>query len=150
MLNHPCTINMPSTIINFDNLAPSVHLLCTVRLLILAVFLLCMIKSSCTFIRYPRVRRNMKLTQFTVLRQNITYWLLLRYNLFYMLSYSILWLIFCFGDAVICVIKGEIWINKIYVIKAKYKTLVIVNLGLFLYANLLCSFRKNMLPISSL
>ena len=40
MLNHPSTINMPCMIINFDNLAPSVRLLCTVRLLILAVFLL--------------------------------------------------------------------------------------------------------------
>ena len=117
MLNHPCTNNMPCTIINFDNLAPSVHLLCTVRLLILAVFLLWTIKSSCTFIRYPRVRRNMKLTKFTVLRQNITYWLLLRYNLFYMLSYSILWLIFCFGDAVICVIKAKYELTKIMLLR---------------------------------
>ena len=38
MLNQPCTINMPCTIIIFDNLAPSVRLLYTVRLLILAVF----------------------------------------------------------------------------------------------------------------
>ena len=58
---HPCTINMPCTIINFDNLAPFVRLLCTVRLLILAVFLLCTIKSSCTFIRYPRVLNNILL-----------------------------------------------------------------------------------------
>ena len=38
MLDHPCTINMPCTIINFDNLAASVRLLCTVHLLIQAVF----------------------------------------------------------------------------------------------------------------
>ena len=35
---------------------------------------------------------------------------------------------------VICVIEAKYEINKIYVIKAKYKKLVIGNLGLFLYA----------------
>ena len=39
---------------------------------------------------------------------------------------------------VICVIKTKYEINKIYVIKAKYMILVIANLLLFLYAQLLC------------
>ena len=80
----------------------------------------------------------MKLTKFTILRRNISYWFMLRYNFFYMLIYSILWLIFCFWDAVIVVIKVKYEINKIYVIKAKYKILVIANLWWSLYAQLLC------------
>ena len=80
----------------------------------------------------------MKLTKFTVLRRNISHWLLLRCNFFYILNYSILWLIFCFRDAVICVIKAKYEISKICVIKAKYKILVIGNLWLFLYAQLFC------------
>ena len=70
----------------------------------------------------------MKLTKITVLRRNISYWLLLRYNFFYMVNYSVLRLIFCFWDAVICVIKAKYEIRKIYVIKSKCKILVIANL----------------------
>ena len=44
----------------------------------------------------------------------------------------------CFLDAVICVMKAKYEIKKICVIKAKYKILVIDNLWLFLYAQLLC------------
>ena len=51
---------------------------------------------------------------------------------------------------VICVIEAKYEINKIYVIKAKYKKLVIGNLGLFLYAQLVCfitySFGNTTLP----
>ena len=63
----------------------------------------------------------MNLTKLTVLRRNISYCLLLRYNFFYTLNYSILRLIFCFWDAVVCIIKAKCEINKIYVIKVKYK-----------------------------
>ena len=44
----------------------------------------------------------MNLIKCTVLRRNTSYCLLLRYNFFYTLNYSILRLIFCFWDAVIC------------------------------------------------
>ena len=63
-----------------------------------------------------------------LLRPGIRYWFLLGYNIFYMLNYSILPPIFCFWDLVICVMKRECKINKIYVIEAKYQFLVIPNL----------------------
>ena len=50
---------------------------------------------------------------------------------FMLLSRNIRW-------TVICVIKANNEINQIYVIKAKFKILVIVNLWLFLYVQLLC------------
>ena len=50
---------------------------------------------------------------------------------FMLLSRNIRW-------TVIYVIKGNNEINEIYVIKAKFKILVIVNLWLFLYVQLLC------------
>ena len=50
---------------------------------------------------------------------------------FMLLSRNIRW-------TVICVIKASNEINQIYVIKAKFKILVIVNLWLFLYVQLLC------------
>ena len=54
---------------------------------------------------------------------------------------------------VICVAKAKYEIKK-FVIKAKFKILVFVDLGLFLYAQLLCfikyPFQKIRLPISSL
>ena len=50
----------------------------------------------------------MKLTTFMLLKQNISYWLML-------------------VNAGLCSIKAKYEINKIYVIKAKYKLLVITN-----------------------
>ena len=55
-----------------------------------------------------------------LLRRGIRYWLLLGYNIFYMLHYSILYnLYFCFWDTIIRIIKAKYKINKIYVIKAR-------------------------------
>ena len=98
-------------------------------------------------------RGNMKLTKIRVLRWNISCWLLLRYSFFYMLKYSILWLIFCFWDSVTCVIKTKYKINR-FVIKNVNKVKNMMhsylcqkgeiwnyhNLWLFLYAQLLCFY----------
>ena len=63
-----------------------------------------------------------------LLRQGIRYWLLLGYNIVYILSYSFLQPLFFFWDTVICVIKAKYKINKIYVIKARYTLMVIARL----------------------
>ena len=77
----------------------------------LAKFMLLSRNIRCTVI-YPQ-RQNMKLTKFMLLSRNIRW-------------------------TVICVIKANNEINEIYVIKAKFKILVIVNSWLFLYVQLLC------------
>ena len=78
-------------------------------------------------------RRKTKVTKLVLLRPGIRYWFLLDYKIFYMLNYSILWLMFCFWDTVVRVIKAKYKVNKINVIKAKYQLLVIANLLIYYF-----------------
>ena len=81
----------------------------------------------------------MEVTKFMLLRQGKSYWFLLDY-IFYMLITLFYNLYFCFWDTGICDIKVKCKINKIYVIKGNYQLLAIANLLICHYLYMLNYF----------